>query len=46
MPQFDLADIYEESDLLQEASACADEILRSDPQFRLSEERKIDFGTI
>lgn len=46
MPQFDLADIYEDSDLLKEASACADEILRSDPQFRLSEERKIDFGTI
>ena len=46
MPQFDLADIYEDSDLLKAASACADEILLNNPEFRLSEERRIDFGTI
>ena len=46
MPQFDLVDIYEDSDLLKAASSCADEILLNDPKFRLSEERRIDFGTI
>lgn len=46
MPQFTLADIYEDADILREAAACADELLHSDPGFRSREGVGIDPGTI
>jgi len=46
MPQFALADLYEDADLLKEASVCADEILREDPSFRYDGERRVDLSTI
>jgi ATP-dependent DNA helicase RecG len=46
MPQFTLADLYEDADLLKEAAACADEVLREDPGWRGAQERTVDYTTI
>ena len=46
LPQFELADIYEDSDLLREAAGCADEILRADPGFVPADARTVDYSTI
>ena len=46
IPQFVLADLYEDSDVMKDAAACADEILREDPDFHSSDERSVDYSTI
>ena len=46
LPQFALADLYEDADILRDAAACADEILRENPAFRCAEERAVDYATI
>ena len=46
LPQFGLADLYEDSDLLRQASECADRMLREDPDFSCPEERRVDYSTI
>lgn len=46
LPQFTLADLYEDADILKEAAACADEILRENPGYRCAEERVVDYSTI
>ena len=46
LPQFVLADLYEDADILRDASACADEFLRENPGFRMSDGRVVDFSTI
>lgn len=46
LPQFRLADLYEDADLLREASACADEMLREDPGFCCSGAGTLDYSTI
>lgn len=46
LPQFTLADLYEDADILREAASCADEILHEDPGYRCAEERAVDYSTI
>ena len=46
LPQFTLADLYEDADLLKEAAACADEVLRRNPGFHCSAERIVDYSSI
>ena len=46
IPQFVLADLYEDSDVMKDAAACADEILREDPDFHIADERTVDYSTI
>ena len=46
LPQFSLADLYEDADILRQAADCADEVLRTDPGFQCAEERKVDYSTI
>jgi ATP-dependent DNA helicase RecG len=46
LPQFTLADLYEDADVLKEAAACAEEILRENPGYRCAEERVVDYSTI
>ena len=46
LPQFALADLYEDSDILRQASECADEVLRLNPGFYCPEERRVDYSTI
>ena len=46
LPQFALADLYEDSDLLRQASECADQVLRLNPDYCCSEERRVDYSTI
>lgn len=46
LPQFTLADLYEDADILKEAAACADEVLLANPDFHCSEQRTVDYSTI
>ena len=46
LPQFRLADLYEDADLLRDASACADEMLREDPGYHCSGAGTLDYSTI
>ena len=46
LPQFGLADLYEDSDLLRQASECADSMLRENPDFSCPDERRVDYSTI
>ncbi len=46
LPQFTLADLYEDADILKEAAACAEEILRENPGFHCGQERTVDYATI
>lgn len=46
LPQFVLADLYEDADILRDACACADELLKEDPEFRMSDGRVVDLSTI
>ena len=46
LPQFALADLYEDSDLLRQASECADQVLRENPDFSCPQERRVDYSTI
>ena len=46
LPQFELADIYEDSDIMREAAGCADEILRADPGFVPADACTVDYSTI
>ena len=46
LPQFALADIYEDTDLLRDASACVEELLREDPGFAPADARIVDYSTI
>ena len=46
LPRFALADLYEDADILRDACACADGILRQDPDFHPADERTVDFSTI
>ena len=46
LPQFSLADLYEDADLLKEAAACVDEVLAANPDFHCAEEKIVDYSTI
>ncbi|MDO5133356.1 MAG: ATP-dependent DNA helicase RecG [Eubacteriales bacterium] len=46
LPQFVLADLYEDAQILRDAAACADEILREHPDFRIRGGKSVDFSTI
>lgn len=46
LPQFELADLYEDAGLLRDAAECADEILSADPDFQCRDSRRVDLSTI
>lgn len=46
LPQFTLADLYEDADILKEAAACAEEILSANPAYHCGQERMVDYATI
>ncbi len=46
LPQFELADLYEDSDILRQASECADSVLSQNPDFKCPEERRIDYSSL
>ena len=43
---FDLADIYEDADLLKRAASYADRVLKEDPDYQVRTGKQIDFRTI
>ena len=46
LPQFSLADIYEDADILKEAAECADRVLSRNPDYHPAQERVVDYSTI